>query len=508
MKLNKFNKNKKRKSILIGSIIGILLIIGGISLYRSFAMYKVEKTFDVLQGTIPDFRKTKTYTEELLNGADPVLDEEGELVPVKIGNNGEVTKADITQEWYSYEKKEWANAVILTDAGKQQNIGVNEKIEEQYIESYFVWIPKYRYKLFDMGNYQNASSTIVDKGPTNAIAIEFGLTDTVDDETKEEYKQCKTPMNEERTQGVSGASGKCQKDYWMTHPAFISFGANGFWVGKFETGYKGATSTIDAQNHNTTDKSKVVIKPNVYSWTNITVGNMFKNALKYKESLRSHMMKNTEWGAIAYLTNSIYGRCTNNGTTTCEEVRINNNSGYVTGYAAVNVPSAGWSIYQDYESKSPNTDGTKTINYKNSNSVLASTTKNYSGIYDMSGGASETMMGVMNKNVDGLTQEDLNDSRYFDSYNSNNSRTVFNYRILGDAIGEMGPFANSGKGNDGTSTSISSSWYNDLAYSLMSGNYYPIRGQTPIWGSHCGIFSLGRGVGGVGNSFRIVLALI
>ncbi len=158
MKLKKFTKNKKQKQILIGSIIGILLIIGGISLYRSFAMYKEEKTFNVLEGTVPDFRKTKTYTEKLLNGADPVLDKEGELIPVKIGNNGEVTKADVAQEWYSYEKKEWANAVILTEEGKKKKIEAGEKIEETDIESYFVWIPKYRYKLFDMGDYQTVTN--------------------------------------------------------------------------------------------------------------------------------------------------------------------------------------------------------------------------------------------------------------------------------------------------------------------------------------------------------------
>ncbi len=55
MKLQKFIKNKKQKGIVIGSIVGILLLIGGISLYRSFALYKVEKTFDVLEGTVPDF---------------------------------------------------------------------------------------------------------------------------------------------------------------------------------------------------------------------------------------------------------------------------------------------------------------------------------------------------------------------------------------------------------------------------------------------------------------------
>ena len=68
----------------------------------------------------------------------------------------------------------------------------------------------------------------------------------------------------------------------MTHPAFISMGVNGFWVGKFETGYKGATSTATAQV-NSNDSSKVIIKPNVYSVGEIyTVKNAFEASYNYQ----------------------------------------------------------------------------------------------------------------------------------------------------------------------------------------------------------------------------------
>ena len=33
----------------------------------------------------------------------------------------------------------------------------------------------------------------------------------------------------------------------MTHPAFLAFDTLGLWVGKFETGYDGATSIASAQ---------------------------------------------------------------------------------------------------------------------------------------------------------------------------------------------------------------------------------------------------------------------
>ena len=56
---------------------------------------------------------TTTYTEGILNGTDPVLEEP--LIPVTIENDGTVKKADLESEWYSYENKEWANAIILDD---------------------------------------------------------------------------------------------------------------------------------------------------------------------------------------------------------------------------------------------------------------------------------------------------------------------------------------------------------------------------------------------------------
>ena len=92
----------------------------------------------------------------------------------------------------------------------------------------------------------------------------------------------------------------------MTHPAFISIPSTGFWVGKFETGYKGATSTSGARQ-NVNDASKVIIKPNVYSWKEIQVANAFYTSYNYQRELDSHMMKNTEWGAVAYLQHSTYG---------------------------------------------------------------------------------------------------------------------------------------------------------------------------------------------------------
>ena len=230
---------------------------------------------------------TTTYTEGILNGTDPILKDE--LIPITIDEDGTVKKADLTSEWYSYANKEWANAVILKD---ESEIYVdNEVIPESAIESYFVWIPKYRYQLWDLGLYDSLTS--IDTSKVHEIPIIFGDYNTSDSANGE----CTTPME-------SGESGNCAVGDYMTHPAFLSIPSTGFWVGKFETGYEGATSTSEAQQ-NVNDSSKIIVKPNTYSWREIQVANAFYSTYDYKRNLDSHMMKNTEWGAVAYLQHHI-----------------------------------------------------------------------------------------------------------------------------------------------------------------------------------------------------------
>ena len=52
--LERFTKNK-RKNKIIYSILGILLVIGSITLYKTFAFYEEKKSFNVLKGKIPEF---------------------------------------------------------------------------------------------------------------------------------------------------------------------------------------------------------------------------------------------------------------------------------------------------------------------------------------------------------------------------------------------------------------------------------------------------------------------
>ena len=448
------------------------------------------------------------HQESILNGAYPVL--KNNLLAVTIEEDGTVKRADTTTEWYSYENKRWANAVILKDESIEYE--KEAVIPESNIESYFVWIPRYRYRLW---NVNNTSSSGVDSSMVHEIEIEF----------------------ENKNTEVSSGSSNGE---WLTHPAFTSFDVNGIWVGKFETGYDGAVNTGGAQK-NTTESNKVVIKPNVYSWRSIQVANAFTVSYSYQRGLDSHMMKNTEWGAVAYLSHSQYG---NSGS-----IRINNNSSYRTGYAAVSEPTVDYPSYTGY-----GTSSSITQPYNTEIGYLASTTGNITGVYDMSGGAWEYVMGVqvdsngvplsgrhniyhsgfngtlgcpscdidvenpvagVDSSITSITNGVLlPSSKYYDSYRVNSNGNRAN-RILGDATGELGPFGTvqtTGTveqcGETGICSRAISSWYSDNAWFVSSGAPWFIRGGTFNFGSGAGVFHFSNNLGHASGdySFRVVLA--
>jgi len=169
----------------------------------------------------------------------------------------------------------------------------------------------------------------------------------------------------------------------------------------------------------------------------------------------------------------------------------NNYNGYMTGCGSATVMEG-----QNYSDICDQ--------YITTNGLQASTTGNVTGIYDMSGGSYEYVAGYR-ANTYGYSGFDETsiasyDSKYFDVYNEASTQESYNYRILGDATGEMGPFA------DGKS-----SWYGNYATFVTS--VYPWLGRGGSY-SHeneiAGIFSFSRNDGYVinfGTSARIVLAL-
>ena len=458
------------------------------------------------------------YKEEDLNGADPVID--GDLVPVIIESDGTVKKADLENAWYNYTNKEWANAVILKTNKEYKN---EEVIPEENIKQYYVWIPRYKYQLWNVGsgtldsdsNYPNGTS----ESPIN-IVFE-GLTI-------------------EESNGTNNGE-------WLTHPAFTNFGTNGIWVGKFETSYdeetftnKDTFLTKNTNSWNAKDSSKIIIKPNVRSLTGKTVSGFYTLSKNTNEELNSHMMTNMEWGAAAYLTYSVYGKC---NSTTCEEVYINNvNTGYfgdtqkftgqylngatITGCSGETVSASIISNMDSCES------GNTYIEAK------ASTTGNITGIYDMSGGNWEYVMGVVTVNnrlvsgrnnklnsefngiygapesdESGATQLektdgiDYPDSKYYNLYLYNydlNTDNWYDYTsgLLGDATKEIA--------NTKTSTSGGNSglWFSDNASFISSIYSWFLRGGHFNSGKAAGIFFFSHDNGYSGGYYasRLVLA--
>jgi len=556
-------KNNLQKAMIVGSIV-VVLLIAIVVVVRTYAFYETKQEYNVIQGNVTyqasdinvtayvdgnpsltfpkkdsdyavdhiecsngaqaiwnytnwevnvqNLTHTKTkckvyfvkrYKEEILNGTDPIISDN--LIPVTINDDGKVIKANMEEEWYNYGNKKWANAVILEDESIVYQNG--DTIPESNIESYFVWIPRFKYKIFNEGNY------------TGFTAIE----------TKEQIIEV-----EFENKSVTVSTGSTVGS-WLTHPAFTAFDSNGMWVGKFETGYKGATNTGGAQV-NSNDSSKIQIKPNVYSWRSIQVSNAFTASYNYKRDMDSHMMKNTEWGAVAYLQHSAYG--------SRESVRINNNGAYITGYSAISEPTCGYTATNEdcnkYESTALNADGTYTKRYNSTIGYLASTTGNISGIYDMAGGAWEYVMGVMldqsGKPMSGRNQiynsgfngsygcpacdiSDGNDSsktslttginfpntKYYDTYIYGTNDESYQRRILGDATGEMGPFETK---TYGTQSRQIGSWYADEAWFAYSNAPWFYRGGVFDRGSEGGLFAFGVNYGRVDawRSYRIVLS--
>ena len=196
---------------------------------------------------------------------------------------------------------------------------------------------------------------------------------------------------------------------------------------------------------------------------------MFTYAQRYNPTLNSHMMKNSEWGAVAYLTESKYGR---NGT----EVTINNNSNYLTGNAGDNVSAS---------------SSTTTNAYNTEKGVLASSTGNIYGIYDLSGNAYEYVSGYYTGSSD-LTNGSLFANGISDAYSTAYSGTTASSAYkYGDATYET------------------NGWNSDDAYFVDW--YYPFfyRGGCYDDTSNAGVFDFYSGYGNEKRefSFRVSLAV-
>jgi hypothetical protein len=218
--------------------------------------------------------------------------------------------------------------------------------------------------------------------------------------------------------------------------------------------------------------------PNSMPESYVSVGSMFTFSRQMEtqsnygwgisgNGIDTHMIKNIEWGAAAYLSKSSYG--------INSEVGINNFENYRTGCGA----AAGSSV-----SSSCNA-------YTTSTGMLASTTGNIYGIYDMSGGMWEYVMGNLGNAAgsSGLSPSTIDD-KYIDRYTGYNSTT------FGDAVYETS-----------SSATLERSWYGDYSYSPQTDVAWFRRGGGNTFGTGAGVFNFDGGNGAADNwgTWRVVL---
>ena len=252
-------------------------------------------------------------------------------------------------------------------------------IKDSDINEFYVWIPRFKYRLWNVTGEPNISSY---DAYTKGIDISF-------EKSKESGGSiyCKDNIcysDEERTISLT----QNDNDKYYTPSSFTNNEELlGFWVGKYEV-------SNGCKDNCLTNSSDLTILPNQESWRNNNLSNYYE-AIKGKGN-SYHIIKNSEWGTISYLSHSKYGICSN---MKCTEIASNNT--YISGK----------------EGKD-------------------STTGNIYGVYDMAGSASEFVMANYTSN----NSLALNNSNF--KYNVTIPSTDYDLYsgtnfILGDATKEI-----------------------------------------------------------------------
>lgn len=345
--------------------------------------------------------------------------------------------------WYDYDNGRWANIALVSDENRDMylNADTGTVIDNNDILAYFVWIPSFRYNVINSNNptnYEKNINVIFENGVSKLGTVSCNdRIATLDD--KHVYSEiCTDEINGKIYENLSTYS----------HPAFTDM-ETGFWIGKFQTSSNG---------------NKII--PNVPSFTT-TLEKAFENSRQYESvnnyygininnNLDSHLLTNMEWGAVAILSNSLYGKSGNSlyfddNNYSFKRVYVNaNNSSFYTGC------SSNYSINSNSFLTSYTTSCIRYNDLNNythtSNGVLysigqvgpgASTTGTIYGVYDMAGANREMVAGLVNDESYDLINDF--DDKYFDLYSTNtyigtindssNISELYRYK-LGDGIRE------------------------------------------------------------------------
>ena len=286
-------------------------------------------------------------------------------------------------------------------------------IQIEDISKFYVWIPRFKYKLW------NVTGTA---GVDSYDAYNKGIEVIFEKDTESSgVIRCQNNICYNDELLITRVTNN-DNDKYYTHPAFSKSNeeVTGMWISKYEV----STNSENCNNNNTSgclsDSLKIESKPGNTAWRNNYLSNFYNNITNINQTNNYHVIKNTEWGALTYLTHSKYGLCKNNK---CKN--IGTNKTYISG-----------------------------------NNREDSTTNNMYGIFDLSGSASEFVMANYSLNE----TLSLNDS-HFDTIEINKDDYDLYQKdafILGDATKEISL-------NEGI-------WYNNYNSFINETNNWFIRG--------------------------------
>ena len=241
------------------------------------ALYSGEKKkFD----RVPNYDNSCANKPELYSNMIPVTYKDGNWVVADTSNSNK------DNLWYDYSNQKWANSVVVVDGNKYTNEGM--KIDSNDVLANMVWIPRYRYKLWNVEEEIADTYQAYDNGID--IVFEHGYNSVID--------------------------SKNMNNSYITHPVFGD-NLKGFWISKYElsnsNGFYKSIVNSDSYRADTLENYK-----------NITSN--LVNSYNLGDNVESHMVTNLEWGSTLYLSHSKYGVCSGDG---CSTIALNNS--YISG---------------------------------------------------------------------------------------------------------------------------------------------------------------------------------
>ena len=446
-----------------------------------------------------------TVRSDFEKGCYEINDEGGNLNVSLITDSAQCSTDMYTpKDAYSEIQSYW-----LTPGNLVNMTNTSFSIYDDFILGYWVYIPRYSYEVMrrDAIDLVQQPEDFKIKFETASTAKKVPVEGCNNQNNTNDPKSYRVGCGLDRTYTNTGTNTETNTvtgTTWATHPAFTWMDEdgnpvelNGIWVGKFETTGSTEEPTVlpneyHLYNGNIGDYYDIAQSIGIEDPNNL-YGNVespsYNNGKGYHNlsTTTSHMLKNSEWGAVAYLSASRYGVGVNN-------VQINANA------------SSGNDGNDDSSYGITGCGPNGSSQYNTENGQLASTTNNIYGVYDMAGGAYEYVMGSY---TDESTQ----------SYPSNGYIT---YKVKPPYVDlYVNPPFN---GNEGTNNNLctwttcgghalfeTAGWGDDYFYFVHSSNPWFLRGgYANADSAGTGVFysgvSNGRTLGS--NSFRVGLAAL